>query len=153
MSKFRPLGEGFRCFWPQIRLQHAEFSPGTNSEVIWLQLKGFTKWCPVAFQWPVYSRLKWSVFLTFWFPGQWKAIGQNFGNPFNSNQMTSEFVPGEISACWSRIWGPKPWNPSPRGQNLEIKILKSIRPVALLSFLKGSISPVKPFKGPYCPGR
>ncbi len=44
--------------------------------------------------------------------------------------MTSEFVPGEISACWSRIWGPKPRNPSPRGQNLEIKILKSIRPVA-----------------------
>ena len=31
--------------------------------------------------------------------GHWKATGQNFGNPINSNQMTSEFVPAEISAC------------------------------------------------------
>ena len=36
ISKFLPLGEGFQGFGPQIRLQHAEISPGTNSEVIWL---------------------------------------------------------------------------------------------------------------------
>ena len=41
ISKFWPLGEGFRGFGPQIRLQHAEISPGTKSEVIWLKLKGF----------------------------------------------------------------------------------------------------------------
>ena len=40
ISNFWPLGEGFRGFGPQIRLQHAEISPGTNSEVIWLELKG-----------------------------------------------------------------------------------------------------------------
>ena len=61
--------------------------------------------------------------------GYWKATGQNFGNPFNANQMTSKLVNMEILACWSRIWGLKPWNPSPGGQKLEIKILKSIRPV------------------------
>ena len=53
ISRFWPLGEGFQGFGPQIRLQHAEISPGTNSEVIWLELKGFPKFCPVAFQWPV----------------------------------------------------------------------------------------------------
>ena len=41
ISKFWPLGQGFRGFGPQIRLQHAEISPGTNSEVIWLELKVF----------------------------------------------------------------------------------------------------------------
>ena len=41
ISKFQPLGEGFQGFGPQIRLQHAEISPGTNSEVIWLELKLF----------------------------------------------------------------------------------------------------------------
>ena len=41
ISKFGPLGEGFQGFGPQIRLQHAEISPGTNSEVIWLEFKGF----------------------------------------------------------------------------------------------------------------
>ena len=48
LSKFWPLGEGFQGFGPQIRLQHAEISPGTNFEVIWLELKGFPKFCPVA---------------------------------------------------------------------------------------------------------
>ncbi len=52
ISKFWPLGEGFQGFGPQIRLQHAEISPGTNSEVIWLELKGLPKFCPVAIQWP-----------------------------------------------------------------------------------------------------
>ena len=72
ISKFWPLGEGFQGFGPQIRLQHAEISPGTNSEVIWLELKGFPKFCPVAFQWPVCSTAvlqiillqKLSIFLT-----------------------------------------------------------------------------------------
>ena len=39
ISNFWPLGEGFRGFGPQIRLQHAEISRETNSEVIWLELK------------------------------------------------------------------------------------------------------------------
>ena len=55
ISNFWPLGEGFQGFGPQIRLQHAEISPGTNSEVIWLELKGFPKFCPVAIQWPVFN--------------------------------------------------------------------------------------------------
>ena len=52
ISKFWPLGEGFRGFGPQIRLQHAEISPGTNSEVSWLEMMAFLKFCPLAFQWP-----------------------------------------------------------------------------------------------------
>ena len=52
ISEFWHLGEGFRGFGPQIRLQHAEISPGTNSEVIGLELKGFPKICLVAIQWP-----------------------------------------------------------------------------------------------------
>ena len=48
ISKFWPLGEGFRGFGPQIRLQHAEISPGTNSEVIWLELNGFPNFSPVG---------------------------------------------------------------------------------------------------------
>ena len=50
ISNFWPLGEGFRGFRPQIRLQHAKISMLTSFEVIWLQLKGFPKFCPVAFQ-------------------------------------------------------------------------------------------------------
>ena len=61
--------------------------------------------------------------------GHWKATGQNVGNRFNCNQFASKLVNMEILACWSRIWGLKPWNPSPGGQKMEIKILKSIRPV------------------------
>ena len=38
---FRGLGEGLEGFWPQIRLQRAEISPGTNSEVISLESKVF----------------------------------------------------------------------------------------------------------------
>ena len=52
ISNFWPLGEGFLGFRPQIRLQHAEISQGTNSEVIWLELKRFPKFGPVAFQYP-----------------------------------------------------------------------------------------------------
>ena len=52
ISTFWPLGEGLRGFGHQIRLQHAEISPGTNSEVIWLELMGFPKFWPVAIQWP-----------------------------------------------------------------------------------------------------
>ena len=52
ISKSWPLGEGFQGFGHQIRLQHAEISPGTNSEVSWLELKGFSEFCPVAIQWP-----------------------------------------------------------------------------------------------------
>ena len=50
ISNFWPLGEGFRGFRPQIRLQHAEISMLTSFDVIWLQLKGFPKFCPAAFQ-------------------------------------------------------------------------------------------------------
>ena len=39
ISKFWPLGEGFQGFGPLIRLQHAEISPGTTSEAIWLELR------------------------------------------------------------------------------------------------------------------
>ena len=53
ISKFWPPGQGFQGFGPQIRLQHAEISPGTNSEVISLDLEEFPKFCPVAIQWPV----------------------------------------------------------------------------------------------------
>ena len=52
ISNFWPLGEGFRGFGPQIRLQHAEISPGINSEVICLELNGFSEFCPVALRWP-----------------------------------------------------------------------------------------------------
>ena len=52
MTIFSHLSEGFQGFRPQIRTQHAEISPGTNFEVIWMELKGFAKFCPVAFQWP-----------------------------------------------------------------------------------------------------
>ena len=52
MSKFWPLGEGFRGVGPQVRLQHAELSPETNSEVMWLELKGFPQCRLVTFQWP-----------------------------------------------------------------------------------------------------
>ena len=44
ISKFWSLGEGFRGFGPQIRRWHAEISPGTNSEPIWLELKGFPRY-------------------------------------------------------------------------------------------------------------
>ena len=53
ISKFWHLVEEFQGFGPQIRLQHAEIPPGTNSEVIWSELKGFPILCPVAIQWPV----------------------------------------------------------------------------------------------------
>ena len=52
ISNFWPLGEGFLGFRPQIRLQHAEISQGTSFEVIWLQLKRFPKFGPVAFHYP-----------------------------------------------------------------------------------------------------
>ena len=53
ISDFWPLGEGFRGFRPQIRLQHAKISILTSFEVIWLELRGFPKFGPVAFQYPV----------------------------------------------------------------------------------------------------
>ena len=37
----RGLGEGFRGFRPQIRIQHAQISLGTSFEVSWLELKRF----------------------------------------------------------------------------------------------------------------
>ena len=52
ISNFWPLGEGFRGFRPQIRLQHAKISILTSFEVIWLELKRFPKFGPVAFQYP-----------------------------------------------------------------------------------------------------
>ena len=39
ISKCWPLGEGFQGLGPQVRLQHAEISPGTNSEAIGLDLR------------------------------------------------------------------------------------------------------------------
>ena len=48
ISNCLPLGEGFQGLGPQVPLQHTEISPGTNSEVIWLELKGFSKFCSVA---------------------------------------------------------------------------------------------------------
>ena len=56
ISNFWPPGEGFSGFRPQIRLQHAKISMLTSFEVIWLQLKGFPKFGPVAFQYPVFTR-------------------------------------------------------------------------------------------------
>ena len=55
ISNFWPPGEGFQGFRPQIRLQHAKISMLTSFEVIWLQSKGFPKFCPVAFQYPDFS--------------------------------------------------------------------------------------------------
>ena len=54
ISNFWPPGEGFQGFRPQIRLQHAKISMLTSFEVNCLQLKRFPKFCPVAFEWPVY---------------------------------------------------------------------------------------------------
>ena len=52
ISKFWPLGEGFRGFRPQIRVQHAKISMLTSFEVIWLDLNGFPTIGLVAFQYP-----------------------------------------------------------------------------------------------------
>ena len=62
ISNFWPLGEGFRGFRPQIRLQHAKIYALTSFEIIfWLQLQRFTKFCPVAFQYPVIRALLFNI--------------------------------------------------------------------------------------------